>query len=86
VSILAWIALGLLGGLVFGWLLRSRGRTLLGDVAAGVLGAIIGGFIAAVLLGLDVADLDGTSILVAALGAALLVLIVHTLPSVNVFE
>lgn len=85
-SILVWIALGLVGGLVCGWLLRSRGRALLGDVAAGVLGAVIGGFIAAVLLGLDILDIDGTSVLVAALGAALLILIVHSLPSVDVFE
>jgi len=86
VSILVWIALGLVGGLVCGWLLRSRGRALLGDVAAGVVGAILGGFIAAVLLGLDILDIDGTSILVAALGAALLILILHSLPSVDVFE
>lgn len=85
-SILVWIALGLVGGLVCGWLLRSRGRALLGDVAAGVLGAVLGGFIAAVLLGLDILDIDGTSVLVAALGAALLILIVHSLPSVDVFE
>jgi uncharacterized membrane protein YeaQ/YmgE (transglycosylase-associated protein family) len=86
VSILVWIALGLLGGLACGWFLRSRGRALLGDIAVGVLGAIIGGFIAAVLLGLDIADIDVTSILVAAMGAALLILILHSLPTVDVFE
>jgi uncharacterized membrane protein YeaQ/YmgE (transglycosylase-associated protein family) len=86
VSILVWIALGLIGGLVCGWLLRSRGRALLGDVAAGVLGAILGGFIAAVLLGLDILDVDGTTVLVAALAAALLILILHSLPTVDVFE
>jgi len=86
VSILAWIGLGLLGGLACGWFLRSRGRALLGDIAVGVLGAIIGGFLAAVLLGLDIADLDGTSILVAAMGAALLILILHSLPTIDVFD
>jgi uncharacterized membrane protein YeaQ/YmgE (transglycosylase-associated protein family) len=86
VSILVWIALGILGGLTCGWFLRSRGRALLSDVAAGVLGAILGGFIAAVTLGLDIADLDATSILVAAMGAALLILVLHSLPTVDVFE
>jgi uncharacterized membrane protein YeaQ/YmgE (transglycosylase-associated protein family) len=86
VSVLAWIGLGVLGGLACGWFLQSRGRALLGDVAAGVLGAIIGGFMAAVLLGLDIADLDGTSTLVAVMGAALVILILHTLPTVDVFE
>jgi uncharacterized membrane protein YeaQ/YmgE (transglycosylase-associated protein family) len=86
VSILAWIALGIVGGLACGWFLRSRGRALLSDVAVGVLGAMIGGFIAAVVLGLDIADLDPTSILVAAMGAGLLILILHSLPAVDVFE
>jgi uncharacterized membrane protein YeaQ/YmgE (transglycosylase-associated protein family) len=85
-SVLAWIALGLVGGLAAGWLLGWRGRLLLGDAAVGVLGAVIGGFMAAVLLGLDVADIDGTSILVAAFGAALLILVLHALPVTDVFE
>jgi uncharacterized membrane protein YeaQ/YmgE (transglycosylase-associated protein family) len=86
VSILAWIALGLLGGLACGWFLHARGRALLADVVVGGLGAILGGFAASVLLGLDVADVDPTSILVAAMGAALLILVVHSLPTVDVFE
>jgi uncharacterized membrane protein YeaQ/YmgE (transglycosylase-associated protein family) len=86
VSVLAWMALGLVAGVACGWFLRSRGRALLGDAAAGVLGAVIGGFMAAVLLGLDVADLDGTSLLVAAMGAGLVILILHSLPTVDVFE
>ena len=85
-SILAWIALGMLGGLAGGWFLRARGRALLADVAVGVLGAMLGGFAASVLLGLDVADIDPTSILVAAMGAALLILVLHSLPTVEVFE
>jgi uncharacterized membrane protein YeaQ/YmgE (transglycosylase-associated protein family) len=85
-SVLAWIGLGLLGGLACGWFLRSRGRLLLGDVAVGVIGAILGGFLAAALLGLDIADLEPTSTLVAAMGAALLLLILHSLPRVDVFE
>lgn len=85
-SVLIWIALGALGGLACGWFLRARGRALLGDLAVGVVGAILGGFAAAVTLGLDVADFDGTSTLVAAMGAALLILILHSLPNVDVFE
>jgi uncharacterized membrane protein YeaQ/YmgE (transglycosylase-associated protein family) len=86
VSVLVWIALGVVGGLVGGWFLRARGRALLGDVAVGVVGAILGGFSAAVLLGLDVADFEPTSVLVAAMGAALLLLVLHSLPAVDVFE
>ena len=85
-SVLAWIALGAVGGAVAGWLLRQRGRALLGDVVVGVLGAILGGFMASVLLGLDVSGLDSISILVAAIGAALLILILHALPAADVYE
>ena len=85
-SILAWIALGLLGGSVAGWLWGGRGRVLLGDAVVGVLGAILGGFMASVMLGLDVTGIDLTSLLVAALGAALLIVILHALPATRVFE
>jgi len=85
-SVLVWIALGLFGGLACGWSLRTRGRALLGDAAVGVVGAILGGFLAAALLGLDIADFELTSTLVAAMGAALLLLVLHSLPSVDVFD
>jgi uncharacterized membrane protein YeaQ/YmgE (transglycosylase-associated protein family) len=86
VSILAWFALGLLGGGVVGWLRRRRGRLLLGDMVVGVLGAILGGFMASVTLGLDISVIDWTSVLVAALGAALLIALLNTLPATEVFE
>ena len=85
-SILAWIGLGLVGGAVVGWLWGLRGRALLADGVVGVLGAVLGGFLASVLLGLDIAGLDVTSILVAAVGAGLLILILHALPAMDVFE
>ena len=85
-SIVAWIALGLVGGTVAGWLWGLRGRALLSDAVVGVIGAVLGGFIAAALLGLDIADFDGTSMLVAAVGAGLLILVVNTLPAIDIYE
>jgi uncharacterized membrane protein YeaQ/YmgE (transglycosylase-associated protein family) len=85
-SIVAWAVLGLLGGSVAGWLTRRRGRVLLGDAVVGVLGAILGGFMASVLLGLDITGVDVTSLLVAALGAAILIVVLHALPATHVFE
>jgi uncharacterized membrane protein YeaQ/YmgE (transglycosylase-associated protein family) len=86
VSILAWIALGLVGGAVAGWLWGLRGRALLSDAVVGVMGAVLGGFMASVLLGLDIADIDLTSVLVAAVGAGLLILVVNTLPAIDIYE
>ena len=85
-SIVAWIALGLLGGTLAGWLWGGRGRVLLGDAVVGVLGVILGGFMASVMLGLDVTGIDVTSLLVAALGAALLIVVLHALPATQIFE
>jgi uncharacterized membrane protein YeaQ/YmgE (transglycosylase-associated protein family) len=86
VSIIVWIALGLVGGALAGWLWGLRGSALLGHAVVGVLGAVLGGFMASVMLGLDIADVDVTSILVAAIGAAILVVILHALPPAEVFE
>jgi uncharacterized membrane protein YeaQ/YmgE (transglycosylase-associated protein family) len=85
-SIVVWIVLGLVGGAVAGWLWGLRWGALMGDIVVGVLGAVLGGFMASVTLGLDIAGLDGISVLVAALGAAILIIIQHALPPTEVFE
>jgi uncharacterized membrane protein YeaQ/YmgE (transglycosylase-associated protein family) len=85
-SIVAWICLGLIGGAVVGWLSGARKRDLLASVVVGVLGAVIGGFMASVLLGLDISGLDGTSVLVAAFGALVLILFQRAIPATQVFE
>jgi len=86
VSILAWIILGLFGGASVGWLRHRHGRLLLGDMVVGVLGAILGGFMASVTLGLDISGIDWTSCLVAAVGAALLIAILNTLSPTEIYE
>ncbi|HEV7662669.1 MAG TPA: GlsB/YeaQ/YmgE family stress response membrane protein [Chloroflexota bacterium] len=85
-SILVWLAVGLVGGLLGGWLWGARGRVLGGDAVVGVLGAVLGGFIASVTLGLDIAGFDGTSVLVAAFGTLLLLLVLHALPATDVYD
>jgi uncharacterized membrane protein YeaQ/YmgE (transglycosylase-associated protein family) len=85
-SILAWIALGLLAGVVVGFCTGLRGRDLLGTAVVGTLGAVIGGFMASVLLGLDISGVDGTSVLVAAIGALFLILFQRLIPATEVFE
>lgn len=84
-SILVWMALGLCGGLAVGWLRQRRGRVLAADAAVGVLGATLGGFLASVLLRLDVVAVEPISVVVALLGAGLLLVVVHTLPTTDVF-
>jgi uncharacterized membrane protein YeaQ/YmgE (transglycosylase-associated protein family) len=85
-SIVAWIGLGLVGGAVVGWLSGGRGRDLLSSVVVGIIGAVLGGFLAAVLLGLDISGIDGTSLLVASLVALALILFQRAIPATDVFE
>ncbi|MBV9168628.1 MAG: GlsB/YeaQ/YmgE family stress response membrane protein, partial [Chloroflexi bacterium] len=68
------------------WLAGGRGRLLLGYMAAATVGAVLGGFLAAVSLGLNIADIDTTSLLVATVGAAVLLVILHALPAAEVFD
>ena len=88
-SVIAWIILGLAAGIAARLVQpgggQARGGWLAG-VVVGVLGALLGGFLAAVLLGLDVSGLDPTSLLVAGLGALSLILLVRAMPDADVFQ
>jgi uncharacterized membrane protein YeaQ/YmgE (transglycosylase-associated protein family) len=85
-SIVAWICLGLVGGAVVGFLTGGRGRELLSCAVVGVIGAVIGGFMAAVMLGLDISGIDGTTVLVAGVAALALILFERAIPATDVFE
>ena len=65
-SILGWIILGLLAGWLAG---------VLGDIILGIIGALVGGFITSQLLGVDVNGLNLQSLLVAVLGAIVVIFI-----------
>jgi uncharacterized membrane protein YeaQ/YmgE (transglycosylase-associated protein family) len=76
VGLLSWILLGLLAGWIAGIVTGRRGQGCLTTIALGVLGAFIGGALANAA-GYDgrITDLNLRSVLLAALGAALLLLI-----------
>ena len=73
-GIIGWIIIGI----VAGWLaekIMKRNHGLLTNLVVGVVGAIIGGFLASSLLGLDVGGFNITTLLVATIGAVLLLFI-----------
>jgi uncharacterized membrane protein YeaQ/YmgE (transglycosylase-associated protein family) len=76
-SIIAWAVLGLLAGLIAEFLTGRRTGLLLALVV-GVVGALLGGFLAKALFGVDSLDsfFDLSTWLTAIVGAVLLLLLV----------
>jgi uncharacterized membrane protein YeaQ/YmgE (transglycosylase-associated protein family) len=74
-NLIAMIVVGLIAGVVASWLMKARTGILV-DIILGIVGAIVGGWITSLLLGVDlVGGFDLTSIIVATLGAILVIAI-----------
>jgi uncharacterized membrane protein YeaQ/YmgE (transglycosylase-associated protein family) len=70
-GIIGWIIIGI----VAGWLaekIMKRDHGLVTNLVVGVVGAIVGGFLASTLLGLDVGGFNIVTLLVAVVGAVIL--------------
>lgn len=80
-GILSWIVVGLLAGWLAGSVMRGGGYGLLGDIIVGIVGALVGGYIAANFLGMPdaVNGINLGSIVVAFLGAVVVIAILRVL-------
>jgi uncharacterized membrane protein YeaQ/YmgE (transglycosylase-associated protein family) len=78
-GILAWIVVGLVAGWLASQVMRGGGYGLIGDIIVGAVGAVIGGFLAATLFNMPdaVNGINVTSILVAFIGAVILIAILR---------
>jgi uncharacterized membrane protein YeaQ/YmgE (transglycosylase-associated protein family) len=74
-SILGWILLGLIAGWLAGVLVKGSGYGVVGDIVLGILGALVGGAITSTLMGVDITGFNLTSLLVAVLGAIVVIFI-----------
>ena len=74
-SVLAWMALGLIAGLVASNILSRSGQGLLLDIALGIIGAVVGGFLFSGATG--VTGFDLYSMLVAIVGAIVVLWAYH---------
>jgi uncharacterized membrane protein YeaQ/YmgE (transglycosylase-associated protein family) len=73
-SIIAWLIIGALAGWLAGILVKGGGFGLIGDIVVGIIGAFIGGWLAGVLH-IHVGRIS--SIITAAIGAALLIFVLR---------
>lgn len=72
-GLLTWLIVGAVVGWLAGILVKGRGFGLLGNIVVGVIGAIIGGWLAGTFLNISdpISGFNLTTLVVAVLGAVL---------------
>ncbi len=83
-NIIAWIVLGAIAGYIAGMLVKGDERWgVIGHIVLGIVGAVVGGFIAQQFFGINTGassgDINIPSIIVAVVGAVIVVLVVNML-------
>jgi uncharacterized membrane protein YeaQ/YmgE (transglycosylase-associated protein family) len=78
-SILAWIVLGLIAGFIASKVVNRSGGSLVLDLLLGVVGAFVGGYLSTRFGGPAVSGLNLMSIVVATLGAIVVLVIYHAI-------
>ena len=78
-SILAWIVLGVTAGFIASKLVNRSGGSLVLDLVLGVIGAVVGGFLFNQFGAAGVSGLNIYSLLVAVVGAAVVLVIYHAI-------
>ena len=76
-SIIAWIVLGLIAGFIASKLVNKTGEGLVLDIGLGIVGAVVGGFVFNQLGAAGVTGFNLYSMLVAVIGAVLVLVVYH---------
>ncbi len=80
-GLLTWIIVGLIAGWLAGLVMKGGGYGVVGDIILGIVGALLGGFLASSLFGIPNAinGFNLTTLLVAFIGAVIVVAVVRAL-------
>jgi uncharacterized membrane protein YeaQ/YmgE (transglycosylase-associated protein family) len=76
-SVLAWIILGLIAGFIGSKIVNKSGEGLILDIALGVIGAIVGGWLFSLVGAGGVTGLNLYSIFVAIIGSVVVLFVYH---------
>jgi uncharacterized membrane protein YeaQ/YmgE (transglycosylase-associated protein family) len=76
-SLIAWIAMGLLAGFIGSKLINKSGEGVIRDIVLGIVGAIVGGFLFNLFGAPGVSGLNLYSLFVAVVGAVVLLVLYH---------
>lgn len=72
-GILSWLVVGLIAGWLAGMVMKGGGYGVVGDIVLGIIGALVGGFLASNLLGRDISGINLETVVIAFAGAVLVV-------------
>lgn len=78
-GIIAWLVLGLIAGFIASKLVNRQGEGLILDIVLGIIGAIVGGFIFNAFGSVGVTGFNIYSLIVAVIGAVVVLVIYHAL-------
>jgi uncharacterized membrane protein YeaQ/YmgE (transglycosylase-associated protein family) len=78
-SFIAWIILGLVAGFIASKIVNKSGEGLLLDIVLGIIGAVVGGYLFQTFGAAGVTGLNIYSILVAVVGAIVVLVVYHAL-------
>lgn len=78
-SILGWIFFGLITGFIASYAVNRRGQGCLVNIALGLVGSLVGGFVFRQLTHFDAFRFNLESMFVAIIGAVIVLLIYHAL-------
>ena len=76
-SIIGWLVLGLIAGWIAGKIVNDSGQGVVLNIVLGIVGAIVGGFIFNTFGGAPVTGFNLYSMLVAVVGAVVVLLLAH---------
>jgi uncharacterized membrane protein YeaQ/YmgE (transglycosylase-associated protein family) len=78
-GVIGWIVLGLIAGYIASTLVNKRGEELPFDILLGIVGAVIGGWLFNAAGATGVTGFNVWSLLVAVIGAVVLLVVWHTI-------
>lgn len=80
-GILAWIVVGLIVGWLASVVVKGSGSGVLGDIILGIVGALVGGFLASSIFGVadPISGLNLPTLVISFVGAVIVIAIVRAL-------
>lgn len=76
-GIISWIVLGLISGFIASKIVNKQGEGFVADVILGIIGAVVGGWLFHAFGSRGVTGFDIYSVLVAVVGAVVVLIIYH---------